>query len=181
MGNGRCRMHGGKTPNGIASPNWKTGRWGATIRNPKLRDHFYAALSDESVRSLQRDIAILDAFVAQGLEDLPVKKSDPAGRRELLTYLEARRRAVMDLAKLERDLELWVHHVLYHRIQVEHMKLWREMMVLPDGTPDVQRLTYVHGRLSRIVAEVKAAKTVDLDADFEVDGEGGGDDSDPGK
>jgi len=31
MSNGRCRMHGGKTPNGLASPNTKTGLYSAYL------------------------------------------------------------------------------------------------------------------------------------------------------
>src|SRR5690349_13713695 len=65
MPNGRCRLHGGKTPSGIASPQYKTGRYSRVLPT-RLQSRYDAARTDAALLELRDDISLLDAR----LEDL---------------------------------------------------------------------------------------------------------------
>jgi hypothetical protein len=58
MTNGRCRLHGGKTPGGIASPHWKHGRFSRYLPQG-LRQDYERAASDPELGSLRSIIALL--------------------------------------------------------------------------------------------------------------------------
>ncbi|MCZ7546747.1 MAG: hypothetical protein M5R40_25940 [Anaerolineae bacterium] len=58
--NGRCRLHGGKTPAGVASPNFKHGRYSKHLP-ANLLDRYQAALADADLRALDDEIALLYA------------------------------------------------------------------------------------------------------------------------
>ena len=67
MANGRCRNHGGETPAGIASPNFKTGRYSKHLPTG-LQDRYHAALEDDTLLTLTDEIALLDARLSQLIE-----------------------------------------------------------------------------------------------------------------
>lgn len=52
MVNGRCRNHGGLTPKGIASPNYKHGRYSRHLPN-HLRDQYYETHNDPEITKLK--------------------------------------------------------------------------------------------------------------------------------
>jgi hypothetical protein len=60
-GKRRCRLHGGKTPCGIASPHFKTGKHCKYLLGGDLLDRFLAAQSDPELLSLRSEAALLDA------------------------------------------------------------------------------------------------------------------------
>ncbi len=68
MPNGRCRLHGGKTPAGPASPNWKHGqrarahRWMASLPD-SIGKRFDVALVDPQLADLRQDMALADAML----------------------------------------------------------------------------------------------------------------------
>ncbi len=58
--NGRCEDHGGKSPSGISSPQFKTGvgsKYGAVL-TPAMSKEFDRLLTDPTYVSLQEDIAL---------------------------------------------------------------------------------------------------------------------------
>ena len=59
-----CMMHGGKTPVGIASPHFKTGRYSKHLPT-RLLERYNEAVSDEELLALREDIALLDARVSE--------------------------------------------------------------------------------------------------------------------
>jgi len=60
--NGRCKNHGGPTPAGFGSPNFKHGRWSEYL--PKdLGARYAAALQDPDLLVLAHEIALLDARI----------------------------------------------------------------------------------------------------------------------
>lgn len=59
-GRNRCNLHGGKTPRGIAAPNWKTGRWSKVLPRG-LVARYEQAVGDRRLLELRDDIALLDA------------------------------------------------------------------------------------------------------------------------
>jgi Spy/CpxP family protein refolding chaperone len=69
MPNGRCRLHGGKTPKGIASPHWKTGRYSKYLPT-NLFERYSSFISDPEVLSLNAEIAITDTRLSQLLEKI---------------------------------------------------------------------------------------------------------------
>lgn len=69
MPNGRCRLHGGKTPSGPMGPNWKHGRrsknhrWQADLPKTSLAKRFNVALADPQLTSLRAAAALNDAML----------------------------------------------------------------------------------------------------------------------
>src|SRR5829696_9665580 len=67
MPNGRCRMHGGASPAGLASPRFRHGRYSQHL--PTVAAVRYAAAGqDPEPLSLREEIALLDALIGQLLD-----------------------------------------------------------------------------------------------------------------
>lgn len=66
MPNGRCRMHGGKIPQGFALPQTKTGRYSKHLPTRMLAT-FDAAQADPDLLALHAEIALVDARIADVL------------------------------------------------------------------------------------------------------------------
>lgn len=171
-------MHGGKTPNGIASPNWKTGRWATHIRHQKLRGFFYAALSDAGLLKMQQDIAFVDGLISLRMSELPAAKPvTEAQERRMLNLLDAKRRMLNDLARMERDLQLWVHYAKHRRVLDAMVALLHKRMVLADGSPDMAALREVNEQVRLILAESNVIEGEVIEDD---EPEGGNDDGSGG-
>jgi hypothetical protein len=67
IGMDKCMMHGGKTPRGIASPRFKTGRYSRHLP-VELAALYKRALTDADLLSLRDDLALLQARLCQLLE-----------------------------------------------------------------------------------------------------------------
>ena len=109
MPNGRCRVHGGKSLKGAASPAFKTGRYSrsfAASLPPSLREKFEQALADPELLSLRSYVALLDAKVADGIERTLALDAGQFRRRlqETWTKLEAAQ-AAKDVERLGLLLE----------------------------------------------------------------------------
>ena len=68
MPNGRCRMHGGKTPLGIGLPQTTTGRYSKNLPT-RLMATYKDRLQDANILALNDDLALLDSR----LEDVLAK------------------------------------------------------------------------------------------------------------
>ncbi len=94
MANGRCRLHGGKTPCGPASPHFKHGRYSKLLRDLRLAERFQAILADGELGELRREMAIADMLVddvsVRGLAD----DATPEEQKRLEDALETRRKLV---------------------------------------------------------------------------------------
>lgn len=95
MPNGRCRMHGGKTPSGIASPHFKTGRHSKSIPT-RLAATYEVSRNDPDLLALNDEIALTDAQIDAVLGELEDgdTESRSAKRNELDNLIERRRRLV---------------------------------------------------------------------------------------
>lgn len=60
MANGRCRMHGGASPSGLAHPNTTHGRYSKHLPTRMLAS-YEQAQQDPELLNLREDIALLDA------------------------------------------------------------------------------------------------------------------------
>jgi hypothetical protein len=69
MPNGKCRVHGGLTPTGIASPHYKTGARSKYLPT-RLLGRVEEALNDPGLLDLRRDIALLEARLSEVLGQL---------------------------------------------------------------------------------------------------------------
>ena len=105
MANGRCDLHGGKTPRGVASPNWKHGRYSTALPD-RLIARYAAAAADPDLIVLRDDVALVDAMMADVLQRLDTGETGGLWRalREAANRFEARRRA-RDTAGAGESLE----------------------------------------------------------------------------
>jgi hypothetical protein len=63
----KCRMCGGATPSGAASPHYKTGRYSKVLPGA-IRKKYEEAARDEELVTLSAEIALLDAQMQERLE-----------------------------------------------------------------------------------------------------------------
>lgn len=69
MANGRCYVHGGATPKGPQSPNFKHGRYSKYL--PKqLADKYHDALTDPDLTNVRHEIALIDALIMENIDAL---------------------------------------------------------------------------------------------------------------
>lgn len=74
MPNGRCRIHGGKSLAGIASPTFKDGRYSRFLP-ARLGPRYQEARSDGELLALREDIALTDARLADLLSRVDTGES----------------------------------------------------------------------------------------------------------
>jgi hypothetical protein len=67
MRNGRCYLHGGKTPGGMASPQFKTGRYSKYLP-ARLAGKYQDALADKHLLELRFEVALVDTRLAELIE-----------------------------------------------------------------------------------------------------------------
>jgi hypothetical protein len=94
--NGRCKLHGGKSLGGPASPTFKTGYFSRCLPRQLLKQ-FDQALADPELTSLQDELALLKARQAEilgRLKDNPIPEWSDAERlfSELLSAEDDQRR-----------------------------------------------------------------------------------------
>src|SRR4051812_792158 len=63
-GRSRCRLHGGATPRGIASPHFIDGRYSLEFP-PRLRSRYVEACNDPELLSLRDDVAVIETFIRE--------------------------------------------------------------------------------------------------------------------
>ena len=63
-GRERCRLHGGATPIGAASPHFRTGRHSKYLP-ARLAGRYAEALADEKLLELRDDVALIHARIPE--------------------------------------------------------------------------------------------------------------------
>src|SRR5215218_3731776 len=125
MANGRCRMHGGRSPRGVAHPSFKTGRFSRSIPS-RLSQSYEEALADPRKLELADELAVIVARNREMLESLYSGESDGLWRRLIChkRKLEAARRA--------GDLDAQAEHlnIIIRLIEVgaKDVERWAELM-----------------------------------------------------
>jgi Spy/CpxP family protein refolding chaperone len=74
MPNGRCRLHGGLTPAGIASPNFQTGRYSKYLPQ-RMLERYSEAQADPELIALREDVALVDARLGDLLKQVDTGES----------------------------------------------------------------------------------------------------------
>ncbi|MCB9150722.1 MAG: hypothetical protein H6641_18365 [Caldilineaceae bacterium] len=89
-----CMFHGGKTPRGVASGSFKTGRYSQHLPT-RLAARYCEAQNDQKLLDLHEEIALIDARIADMLDGLT---GDTARDNEkwgcVMELIEQRRRTV---------------------------------------------------------------------------------------
>src|SRR5215207_6276206 len=91
MANGRCRMHGGRSPRGVAHPSFKTGRFSRSIPS-RLSQSYEEALADPRKLELTDELAVIVARNRELLESLYSGESDGLRLRDHKRRMEKARR-----------------------------------------------------------------------------------------
>lgn len=81
MPNGRCRLHGGKTPSGLASPHFKHGRYSKVLRGGIL-ETYKEAVSMPDLLELSAEVGLIDARIRDVLS-----RTDSSGNERLWSQL----------------------------------------------------------------------------------------------
>jgi predicted transcriptional regulator len=74
MPNGRCRMHGGKHPGGMATKAFKTGRYSKYLPQ-RLLERYTEASTDAELLALREEVALVDARLADLLSRVDTGES----------------------------------------------------------------------------------------------------------
>lgn len=72
-----CEIHGGKTPKGAASPQFKDGRYSKHLPND-LRALYEEAKNDPDLLSVRQDIQLIDTLLAANIKKLDSDESGAA-------------------------------------------------------------------------------------------------------
>lgn len=87
MANGRCRMHGGSTPKGFASPQTVTGRYSKYIPT-RMAARYEESQRDEALLGLRAEVSLVDARLADLLERVDSGESSSAWQAVKRAYDE---------------------------------------------------------------------------------------------
>lgn len=102
MANGRCRMHGGKTPVGAALPQFKTGKWSKYLPE-RLLARYEEAQLDSRLLELRNEVALVDTRLAELLERIDTGQANSIWRSLKEKYAEA--------IQASGDPERMAHHI----------------------------------------------------------------------
>lgn len=69
-----CHIHGGKTPKGMDSPHWKTGRYSTDLPS-RLLERYGASINDPELLNQEAEIALIDARIADILQRVDTGES----------------------------------------------------------------------------------------------------------
>ncbi len=72
-----CYHHGGKTPRGVSSPHFKTGRWSKDLPT-RLAALYAETQTDDTLLSLRDDIRLIDTLIVNKFDKLESGESGEA-------------------------------------------------------------------------------------------------------
>ena len=105
-GRRRCRLHGGATPWGPASPHWRTGRHSRVLSRLGLGRAYQRAINDPEMVNLREEIAVVDARVLLLLESLATAGAgDDRTWAKIYEAIELRRRLTETQSRLLERLD----------------------------------------------------------------------------
>lgn len=142
---GRCKWHGGKTPVGIDSPNWKTGRWSKYlpgVQGTRWRE----AMADPELMKIRQHVAITDNLMVNLLKRMPERGDVPEQlERRMVNLGDQHRKLIEAEAKRMQALSQTVTLPQLMQIMGVVADLFREFVTDDKDLAEVQR------RLSRLM------------------------------
>lgn len=159
MANGRCMLHGGKTPSGPDSANYKHGRYAEAFKG-KLAGKFQSASVDDKPLDILPELAAQRSVLDQYIEIVSSKKKMTAADAERISRLaqDVVRTATM-IAKMHNDDALTAAEVQF--LQAGILRLLEKYVTDPN-----QRRNFVTELLGLIPQRIDAGRgeTLDLPA-----------------
>src|SRR4051794_12837534 len=73
---GRCRLHGGLTPRGLANVNTRTGRYSRDLPTRVLA-RYESALADPELLSVRDDVALLQGAITDVMAEVKEAETSP--------------------------------------------------------------------------------------------------------
>jgi hypothetical protein len=106
MANGRCRIHGGKSLSGIASPSFKNGRHSKYLP-ARLAGRYAEAVSDPDLLALRDDIGLLDTRIGQVVGALDTGESQESWSAlfSLWSQLDQEMQTLLDEGETPESME----------------------------------------------------------------------------
>lgn len=147
-----CYMHGGKSPKGVASPSFTTGRYSKYLPT-RLLDRYHEAESDPALLSLRAEIALLDGRLADLL-----KKVDEGEARK--TWEQAR--------NINKDIQADMLNEDYGRLMMSCKALDE---LIGEGLTDHEAWYEIHSILDqrRKLVESERKRLVEADQSIRAD------------
>lgn len=87
MPNGKCRIHGGLTPSGMQSAQFRTGKY-SKVLPARLASRYQEALSDGALLELREEISLIDARLSDLISRVESGESGEVWRLLRSTYAE---------------------------------------------------------------------------------------------
>ena len=130
MANGRCRLHGGLTPSGIESPNYKHGRYADAFKG-QLAAKFNTASIDMQPLDILPELAVQRSLLSQYIEYATGKRKMAAKDVVRLSALaqDVIKSATM-IAKMHNDDALTANEIKF--LQAGILRLLEKYVTDPD-------------------------------------------------
>jgi hypothetical protein len=140
--NGRCRMHGGSTPKGLALPQTTHGLYSSSLP-VRLAGRYQEALADAELLELKREAALLTAFTDEQLAKLDTGETGAHWARLQEAWTEYEKTG-------EKD---------------KQQKLWRVGRLIEDGAREAEAVREIRSSIldKARVAESERKRLADSD------------------
>lgn len=118
-----CRLHGGKSLRGVASPSWRGTDLLSAVLPQRLRHRYVASLEDPNLLSLRRQIALTEARIMELAGQLTREDgTTPRARRTWEAFKSANR--AQDPDRIREALNLLETAMAWEATQAE---VWSEL------------------------------------------------------
>lgn len=138
--NGRCKVHGGPTPKGTASPQFRSGFYASTLPRG-IAAHFAHHDNDPQLLKLRQDIALVTSTLTTFLSRLRDTGRPMTARQErrMLDLIEERRRLIEGEGRRLKDLQQMVTKEQFRTTLSLCLTLFREFVKDPRALQEIQR------------------------------------------
>lgn len=143
MANGRCRMHGGSTPNGFGLPQTKTGRYSKYLPG-RMLEHYADAINDPELLNLRQEIALAEARITDLLSRVDSGESGKLWKQARAAWQQLNQARNEGDLNAEAEAADKLSHLLV-RGQADYT-VWHEVMVMIE-----QRRKLVESERRRLV------------------------------
>lgn len=112
MANGRCRIHGGTSLGGLASPTFKTGRYSKYLP-VRLVSRYHEAITDPDLVALRDELGLLDTRIVQVVSALDTGESREAWAALVSAWstLEEQFERALDTGEIPEEMERTVESI----------------------------------------------------------------------
>jgi len=165
MANGRCRKHGGATPRGIMSPNYKHGKGCryARVLAPTLQEVY------EEIKEKEKDLSVSDdiSLTKVRLVDLPSNLEDGLSRSDIPSILTLAKKAQQQAQSAQNPKAALASYEAFLQNAeatltslLEQQKVWGELFEAQKHLASL--MEYEQRRLERIERQMSERSAFDL-------------------